>query len=49
MIEERGFQLVYPPAYSADLNPIEEALSQIEGLSVRPKPGLLGGPGRGSW
>ena len=44
MIEERGFQLVYPPAYSADLNPIEEALSQIEGLSVRPKPGLLGRP-----
>jgi hypothetical protein len=44
MIEERGFQLVYPPAYSADLNPIEQALSQIKGLGVRPKPGLLGKP-----
>jgi transposase len=44
MIEERGFQLAYPPAYSADLNPSEEALSQIKGLGVRPKPELLRRP-----
>jgi hypothetical protein len=44
MIEERGFQLAYPLAYSADLNTSEEALSQIKGLGVRPKPELLGRP-----
>ena len=32
MIEQRGCQLVYLPAYSADLNPIEEAFSKIKGL-----------------
>jgi transposase len=31
-IEERGCQLVYLPAYSPDLNPIEEAFSKIERL-----------------
>ncbi len=32
MIEGRGCQLVYLPAYSPDLNPIEEAFSKIKGL-----------------
>jgi transposase len=32
MIEERGCQLVYLPAYSPDLNPIEEAFSKIKGM-----------------
>jgi len=32
MIEQRGCQLVYLPAYSPDLNPIEEAFSKIKGL-----------------
>ena len=30
LIEERGCELVYSPAYSPDLNPIEEALSKIK-------------------
>jgi hypothetical protein len=30
MIEERGVRLVYLPAYSPDLNPIEEAFSSIK-------------------
>jgi transposase len=32
MIEQRGCQLVYLPAYSPDFNPIEEAFSKIKGL-----------------
>jgi transposase len=32
MNAERGCQLVYMPAYSADLNPIEGAFSKIKGL-----------------
>ena len=32
MIEQRGCQLVYLPAYSPDLNPIEEAFSKIKEL-----------------
>ncbi len=32
MIERRGCQLIYLPAYSPDLNPIEEAFSKIKGL-----------------
>jgi transposase len=32
MIEERGCQLLYLPAYSPDLNPIEEAFSKIKRL-----------------
>jgi len=32
MIEQRDCQLVYLPAYSPDLNPIEEAFSKIKGL-----------------
>jgi transposase len=31
LIEERGYQLLYLPAYSPDLNPIEEAFSKIKG------------------
>jgi hypothetical protein len=30
MIEEHGARLVYLPAYSLDLNPIEEAFSSIK-------------------
>ena len=32
LIEGRGCELVYLPAYSPDLNPIEEALSKIKHL-----------------
>ena len=32
LIEERGCKLIYLPAYSPDLNPIEEAFSKIKGL-----------------
>jgi transposase len=32
MIEHRGCQLVYLPAYSPDFNPIEEAFSKIKWL-----------------
>jgi transposase len=32
LIEERGCELLYLPAYSPDLNPIEEAFSKIKGL-----------------
>jgi transposase len=32
LIEGRGCQLVYLPAYSPDFNPIEEAFSKIKGL-----------------
>ena len=32
LIEQRGCHLVYLPAYSPDLNPIEEAFSKIKGL-----------------
>jgi transposase len=30
LVEERGCELLYLPAYSLDLNPIEEALSKIK-------------------
>lgn len=30
LIEERGCELIYLPAYSADLNPIEEAFAKIK-------------------
>jgi transposase len=30
LIEERGCELLYLPPYSPDLNPIEEAFSNIE-------------------
>ena len=32
LIEERGCELIYLPAYSPDLNPIEEAFSKIKRL-----------------
>jgi transposase len=32
LIEERGCELVYLPAYSPDLNPIEKALSKIKDI-----------------
>ena len=32
LIEERGCELIYLPAYSPDLNPIEEAFSKIKNL-----------------
>ncbi len=32
MIEQRGCQLAYLPAYSPDLDPIEEAFSEIKGM-----------------
>jgi transposase len=35
LIEERGCELIYLPAYSPDLNPIEEAFSEIKGLLRR--------------
>jgi transposase len=31
LIEERGCELIYLPAYSPDFNPIEEAFSKIKG------------------
>ena len=34
-IEERGCELIYLPAYSPDLNPIEEAFSKIKGILRR--------------
>lgn len=35
LIEERGCELIYLPAYSPDLNPIEEAFSKIKGMVRR--------------
>ena len=36
LIEERGCELLFPPPYySPDLNPIEEAFSNIKGLYLR--------------
>jgi transposase len=32
LIEQRGCELLYLPAYSPDLNPIEEAFAKIEGF-----------------
>ncbi len=32
LIEDRGCELVYLPAYSPDFNPIEEAFSKIKGI-----------------
>ncbi len=32
LIEERGAELVFLPAYSPDLNPIEEAFSKMKGI-----------------
>ena len=45
LIEQRGCELVYLPAYSPDYNPIEEAFSKIENLprkaAARTKEGLV--------
>jgi len=35
LIEERGCELIYLPAYSPDLNPIEEAFGKIKGILRR--------------
>ena len=35
LIEERGCELIYLPAYSPELNPIEEAFSKIKGILRR--------------
>jgi transposase len=35
LIEEQGCELIYLPAYSPDLNPIEEAFSKIKGMLRR--------------
>jgi transposase len=35
LIEERGCELIYLPAYSPDLNPIEEAFAKIKGILRR--------------
>jgi transposase len=35
LIEERGCELIYLPAYSPDLNPIEEAFSKLKGMLRR--------------
>ena len=35
LIEERGCELIYLPAYSPDVNPIEEAFSKIKGMVRR--------------
>lgn len=32
LVEERGCELIYLPAYSPDMNPIEEAFSKIKGF-----------------
>ena len=44
LIERRGCELIYLPAYSPDLNPIEEAFSKLKASSERARLGL----GRGS-
>ena len=38
MIEERGCELIYLPAYSPDLNPIEEALASSRTSCVEREP-----------
>ncbi len=35
LVEERGCELLFLPAYSPDLNPIEEAFSKVKGLLRR--------------
>jgi len=45
LIEERGCELLYPPPYSPDLNPIEEAFSKMKNLlrkaQARTREGLI--------
>jgi transposase len=35
LIEARGWELLYLPAYSADLNPIEEAFAKVKHIPRR--------------
>jgi transposase len=46
LIEERGCQLLYLPAYSPDFNPIEKAFSKIKGAlrkaQARTREALIG-------
>jgi transposase len=35
LIESRGCELIYPPAYSPDVNPIEHAFSKSRALCKR--------------
>ena len=35
LVEARGCELLYPPPYSPDLNPIEEAFSKVKVLLRR--------------
>jgi transposase len=46
LIERRGCELIYLPAYSPDFNPIEEAFSKIKGMvreaGARTKDALVG-------
>lgn len=50
LIEARGCELLYLPAYSPDLNPIEEALSKIKHIlrriAARTKESLIEAMGR---
>jgi transposase len=50
LIEQRGCELIYLPAYSPDLNPIEEALSKVKHVlrkvSARTKEALIEAMGR---
>jgi transposase len=49
LIEERGCELMYLPAYSPDYNPIEEAFSKIKAIvrraAARSKEALVGAMG----
>ena len=47
LIEERGAELVYLPAYSPDYNPIEEAFAKIKTLLLQGRGQGQGGIGRG--
>jgi transposase len=50
LIEARGWELLYLPAYSADLNPIEEAFSKVKHIlrkiGARGKEALIEAMGR---
>ena len=38
LVENRGSELLYPPPYSPNLNPIEEAFSKIKAFCAGSKP-----------
>ena len=50
LVEDRGCELLYLPAYSQDYNPIEEAFSKIERFlrrfGARRRDALVGAIGR---